>query len=84
MAKSLRNKSKQANRRKKRNDEQSHYAIVEAQRLKAVSARLLGKDKEGEGEGAEAVVEAEGEGEGMEAEVEMAERESAIPSFYVA
>lgn len=66
MAKSLRAKSKQQNRRKKRNDEQSHYKAVEASRLKAVSERLLGK-KEGEGEAVE-----EGE-EGEKIEVEDAE-----------
>lgn len=45
MAKSLRAKTKQANRRKKRQDEGSYYAAVEAARLKAVSDRLLGKEK---------------------------------------
>lgn len=69
MAKSLRAKSKQANRRKKRNDENSHYAAVEASRLKAVSDRLLGKNKpEGEGEAA-----VEGEEEGAEGVEELEE-----------
>lgn len=75
MAKSLRAKSKQANRRKKRNDENSHYAAVEASRLKAVSDRLLGKDKKegeeaGAGAGAEGAEGAEGAGEAIEVEEE--------------
>lgn len=50
MAKSLRAKTKQANRRKKRQDEHSHYAAVEASRVQRVSDKLLGKDKDKEAE----------------------------------
>ena len=67
MAKSLRAKTKQANRRKKRNDEGSYYAAVEAARVQKVSDRLLGKDgAKKEGEGGE--VEMEGEEEEAAAE----------------
>jgi hypothetical protein len=75
MAKSLRAKSKQANRRKKRNDEDSHYKAVEASRLKAVSDRLLGKDKAGEGEGSGTAEVPEGE-EAIETEETMGEGKS--------
>lgn len=67
MAKSLRAKTKQANRRKKRNDEGSYYAAVEAARVQKVSDRLLGKDgAKKEEEGGE--VEMEGEEEEAAAE----------------
>lgn len=69
MAKSLRAKSKQENRRKKRNDENSYYKAVSAARVQKVSDRLLGKDKEPEVEGGDlemegdAVTAEDGEGE---------------------
>lgn len=84
MAKSLRAKSKQANRRKKRNDPDSHYAAVEASRLKAVSDRLLGKSKAEAGvtgddkdkvEGTEEVEEEEEKGDEIEVDAEMTEGE---------
>jgi hypothetical protein len=63
MAKSLRAKTKQANRRKKRQDENSYYAAVEAARVQKVSDRLLGKDgaKKEDEEGEEGDMAMEGE-----------------------
>ena len=68
MAKSLRAKTKQANRRKKRQDENSYYAAVEAARVQKVSDRLLGKDQDGvkKEDGEDAVMEGDDE---VEAEV---------------
>ena len=76
MAKSLRAKAKQANRRKKRTDENSHYKAVAAARVQELSDRLLGKDKENKEAGGAGAGEGEGEdedmdgGEGAGAEVE--------------